>query len=227
VLIDREWQGQTRRLLLHANRNGFLYVLDRTTGELLLAKPFVKKLTWAREIGPDGRPVLNPDQAPTAAGTHVCPSVEGATNWFSTAYHPATGLYYVQTLEKCSIYSRSPSTWRPGQSYYSGSTRQVANERGQKVLRAIDIQTGAIAWELPQVGSATSWGGVLATAGGLVFFGDDSGALMAVDASNGVPLWQFQTNAIWKASPMTYVFDGHQHIAVAAGPNIIAFALIP
>ena len=100
VLVDVDWQGQPRRLLLHANRNGFFYVLDRTNGALLRAKPFVKKLTWAREIGPDGRPVLNPGQEPTPEGTRVCPAVEGATNWFSTSFNPTTGLYYVQTLEK-------------------------------------------------------------------------------------------------------------------------------
>ena len=93
------------------------------------------------------------------------------------------------------------------------------DETGQKVLRAIDVRTGAIAWELPQTGPGSSWGGTLATAGGLVFFGEDSGALMAVDAATGAPLWQFQTNAQWKASPMTYVFDGRQHIARRGGPE--------
>jgi alcohol dehydrogenase (cytochrome c) len=227
VLVDTTWQGQPRKLLLHANRNGFFYVLDRTTGALLLAKPFVKLLTWAREIGADGRPVTIDGQEPTRDGTRICPAVEGATNWFSTAFHPATGLYYVQTLEKCTIYHRKPETWRAGQSYYGGSTTQVPEEPGQKVLRAIDVQTGAIKWELPQIGHASSWGGALATAGGLVIFGEDSGALMAVDASSGKVLWQFQTSALWKASPMTYVFDGRQHVAVAAGPAIIAFALLP
>ena len=96
----------------------------------------------------------------------------------------------------------------------------------QKVLRAIDVRTGAIAWERPQVGSARSWGGVLATASGLVFFGEDGGAFMAVDAASGAPLWQFQANAAWHASPMTYVFDGRQYIAVAAGATIFAFALM-
>src|SRR5882762_1931647 len=101
VLVDADWQGQKRRLLLHANRNGFFYVLDRGQGQLLLAKAFVKKLTWAREIGPDGRPILVPDQEPNPEGRTVCPAVEGATNWFSTSFNPATGLYYVQALEKC------------------------------------------------------------------------------------------------------------------------------
>jgi alcohol dehydrogenase (cytochrome c) len=226
VLIDTSWEGRPRRLLLHANRNGFFYVLDRTTGALLLAKPFVTKLTWARGIGADGRPLLNPDQTPTADGRTVCPAVEGATNWFSTSFSPATGLYYVQALEKCTVYSRTPETWRAGRSFYGGSTRQVGGESGQKVLRAIDVRTGAIAWEVPQTGPGSSWGGTLATAGGLVFLGEDSGALMAVDAANGATLWQFQSNVQWKASPMTYVFDGRQHIAVAAGPNILAFRLI-
>ena len=227
VLVDAQWQGKPRRLLLHANRNGFFYVLDRTSGALLQATPFVKKLTWAREIGPNGRPVLNPDQDPIPAGRTVCPSVEGATNWFSTAFNPSTGLYYVQTLEKCTLYTRAPDEWKPGRSYYAGATSQAPDGPGQKVLRAIDIETGRVAWELPQTGAAESWGGVLATASGLVFFGEDSGALTAVDASSGAPLWQFQTSTLWKASPMTYVFDGQQHIAVAAGPNILAFALLP
>jgi alcohol dehydrogenase (cytochrome c) len=226
VLVDAVWDGQLRRLLLHANRNGFFYVLDRANGTLLLAKPFVKKLTWAREIGADGRPVLNPNQQPSLHGTKVCPAVEGATNWFSTSFNPATGLYYVQALEKCTIYTRTPSQWVQGKSYYSGSTKTAPDETPQKVLRAIDIKTGTIAWELPQIGPANSWGGTLSTAGGLVFFGEDTGALMAVDAASGAPLWHFQTSSTWKASPMTYVFDGKQHIAVASGSSIIAFALL-
>jgi len=226
VLVDVPWDGRPRKLLLHANRNGFFYVLDRTDGTLLLAKPFVEKLTWAREIGRDGRPVLNPGQEPTRGGTTVCPAVEGATNWFSTSFNPTTGLYYVQTLEKCSVYTKSPGEWQPGQSYYGGSTRQAQDESAQKVLRAIDVKTGRIAWELPQTGPANSWGGTLTTASGLVFFGDDSGAFRAVDASSGKPLWQFQTHNLWKASPMTYVFDGLQHVAVASGPNILSFAVV-
>ena len=93
------------------------------------------------------------------------------------------------------------------------------------MLRAIDIQTGKVAWELPQFGNVDSWGGVLSTAGDVVFFGDDSGALAAADASTGKRLWSFQTSQVWKASPMTYVFDNRQFVAVASGPNILAFGL--
>jgi alcohol dehydrogenase (cytochrome c) len=225
VLVDTAWHGQPRRLLLQANRNGFFYVLDRTTGALLLATPFVKKLTWAREIGADGRPVLVDAQDPIAAGRTVCPAVEGATNWFSTSFHPGTGLYYVQALEKCTVYTHAPQDWVAGKSYYGGTTKDP-EAAGTKVLRAIDIQTGAVAWELPQIGSAQSWGGILTTASGLLFFGEDGGAFMAVDAATGAPLWHFQANAHWKASPMTYTFDGRQYVAVAAGSSILSFALL-
>ena len=225
VLVDAAWSGQPRKLLLHANRNGFFYVLDRTNGALLLAKPFVKKLTWASGISPAGRPLLNPDQAPSKGGTRVCPAVEGATNWFSTSFNPDTGLYYVQTLEKCNIYATSPEVWQAGRSYYGGSTKNVPGETPQKILRAIDVQTGSIAWEVPQTGPADSWGGTLSTAGGLLFYGDDSGAFAALDAKTGERLWRFQANVLWKASPMTYSFDGRQFVAIAAGSTIIAFAL--
>ena len=227
VLVDTIWNGQARHLLLHANRNGFFYVLDRTTGKLLLAKPFVKKLTWAREIDADGRPVRNPNQEPTTEGNKVCPSLEGGANWFSTAFNPATGLYYVQTLEKCSIYTKTAQEWKAGTGYFGGSFETPPDESPQKILRAIDIQTGNITWELPQTGPGNSWGGTLSIASGLVFFGEDSGALMAADATTGKPLWQFQTNQTWKASPMTYMFDGKQYIAVASGSTVIAFALLP
>jgi alcohol dehydrogenase (cytochrome c) len=106
-----------------------------------------------------------------------------------------------------------------------GSFKQEPDEPALRVLRAIDIQTGKIVWELPQTGTVDSWGGVLSTAGGVVVFGEDSGALMAADARDGKPLWSFPTNVLWKASPMTYMFDNTQYIAVAAGSTIIAFAL--
>jgi alcohol dehydrogenase (cytochrome c) len=226
VLVDAVFGGRPRQLLLHANRNGFFYVLDRKNGELLLAKPFVKNLTWAREIGADGRPVRIPGQEPTTEGVKVCPAVEGATNWFSTSYNPKTGWYYVQTLEKCNIFIKSVGKWEAGKSYYDGSTRQVPGERGRKLLRAIGIETGKIAWELAQTGAANSWGGVLSTASGLVFFGDDSNSLSAADAESGKRLWSFPVNSLWKASPMTYVFDEKQYVAAASGPNIIVFGLV-
>ena len=225
VLVDAEFGGRPRKLLMQANRNGFFYVLDRLNGELLLAKPFVDQLSWASGIGSDGRPVLVPDQIPTPAGTKTCPAVEGATNWMSPAYNPITKLFYVMTLEKCGIYIKRPQRWTRGDSFYGGTTRVIPGERGGKYLRAIDPETGKRVWEVAQTGSARSWGGVLSTAGGLLFYGDDGGALAAVAADTGRPLWHFQTNVLWKASPMTYMVDGRQYVAVAAGGNIIAFGL--
>ena len=102
---------------------------------------------------------------------------------------------------------------------------QAPGEPAQRVLRAIDIHTGKAKWEIPQVGPVTSWGGVLSTAGGIVVFGDDSGALAAADATNGKLLWSFPANQNWKASPMTYMFDNKQYLAVAAGSSILAFAI--
>ena len=222
VLVDASWHGQSRKLMLHADRNGFFYVLDRMTGDLLLAKPFVQKLTWAREVGRDGRPVMNPNQEPTQEGTRVCPALEGATNWFSTAFNAATGLYYVQTLESCASFAKRPSEWKAGAGYMGGTARR---ESGQKILRAIDIQTGEIRWELPQTGPANSWGGVLATAGGIVLFGEDGGIFTAADSKTGERLWQWPSSQVWRASPMTYMFDGKQYVAVAAGSNIVSFGL--
>ena len=227
MLVDADWQGQPRKLLLHANRNGFFYVLDRTNGALLLAKPFVKKLTWASEIGPDGRPVLNPGQEPTPEGTHGLPGGGRRHQLVLHVLQPGDGpLLRADAREVQRLHEGRPASGRPASPTTAARREGGAGRPGQKILRAIDIQTGAIAWELPQTGPARSWGGTLATASGLVFFGEDSGALMAVDASTGKPLWHFQTNALWKASPMTYMFDGKQHIAVASGPNILSFALV-
>ena len=226
VLVDADWEGQRRPLMLHASRNGFFYVFDRRDGKLLLAKPFVRNLTWASGIGADGRPVRLPNQDPSPAGTKVCPSQDGATNWFSPSFNPSTGLYYIQTFEKCSIYTTTQQgPWESGKSYLGGSQKTATDPKPQRILKAIDIHTGAIKWELPQPGPAQSWGGTLTTATGLVIFGEDGGALMAADAATGKPLWSFQTNQNWKASPMTYVFDKKQYIGVAAGSTIIALAV--
>ena len=226
VVLDAQWEGRPRKLLLQANRNGFFYVWDREDGKLLLAKAFVRNLTWASVIGADGKPIRKPNQEPSAAGTLVCPSQDGATNWFSPSFNPATGLYYIQTFEKCSIYRKAePGTWEAGREYLGGSQRTSPDPKPERILKAIDIRTGKIAWELPQPGRADSWGGTLSTSTGLVFFGEEGGALMAADAVTGKVLWSFATNQLWKASPMTYSFDGKQYIAVAAGPNVIAFGV--
>jgi alcohol dehydrogenase (cytochrome c) len=225
ALIDTTWQGQPRKLLVQANRNGFFYVLDRTNGAFLFGTNFVKNVTWASGLDAKGRPIKIPNMDPTPEGKRVCPSLDGATNWYSASFNPLTNLYYVQTNDKCGIFTRTPLEWEAGKGYMGGSFRQAPDEPAQRVLRAFDITTGKPAWEVPQSGAVNSWGGVLSTAGDVVFFGDDSGALAAVDARAGRRLWSFQTSQLWKASPMTYQFDNRQYVAVAAGSNIIAFGL--
>jgi alcohol dehydrogenase (cytochrome c) len=224
VLVDATWQGKPRKLLLQANRNGYFYVLDRVTGEYLSGTPFVKNITWASGLTKEGRPIVVPNMEPTPEGRRVCPSLEGASNWYSASFSPRTGLFYVQSNDKCGIFTRVDQTWEAGKGFMGG-TFAAAPEPARRVLRAIDIQTGKVAWELPQLGNVDSWGGVLATASDLVFFCDDSGAFAAADAKSGKRLWSFQTSQVWKASPMTYVFDNRQMLAIASGPNILAFGL--
>ena len=224
VLVDAMWQGQPRKLLLQANRNGFFYVLDRVNGQYLSGTPYVKTITWASGLTKDGRPIVVPNMEPTAEGRRVCPSLEGASNWYSASFSPRTGLFYVQTNDKCGMFTRVEQTWESGKSFMGG-TFSAAPEPARRVLRAIDIQTGKVAWELPQFGAVDSWGGVLATASDLVFFADDSGAFAAADATSGKRMWSFQTSQVWKASPMTYMFDNQQLVAVASGPNIVVFGL--
>lgn len=226
ALVDSDWQGQARELLIQANRNGFFYVLDRVTGELLLAEPFLNKLNWAEGIDADGRPVLN-DLALTPTGeTYVCPGFQGGTNWYSTAYNPATGLYYIQALERCMLFSKRDQDWVQHGSYMGGTARQAPGEGFEKMVRAIDIHTGEIAFDIPQAQApSTASAGLLTTASGLVFFGENSGSFVAADAENGEVLWQFPSNHTWRSSPMTYEFDGRQYIAVAVGTTITAFGL--
>jgi len=218
VLVDTDYRDRPRKLLLQANRNGFIYVLDRTTGEFLFAKPFVKKMNWASGYSSEGTPQLLPANTPTRAGVKGCPSVRGATNWYSTSYNPDTRLFYVMSVEDCSIYRQS----------HDGGYEGYRNpaDPGLKYLRAIDIHTGETVWEIPQQGpQEANYSGVLTTAGGLVFYGETGGGFAAVDAKTGKTLWTFHGNQAWRGCPMTYMLNGRQYVAVASGSNILSFAL--
>jgi alcohol dehydrogenase (cytochrome c) len=226
VLVDAPWRGQQRKLLLQANRNGFLYVLDRANGKMLMASPLVKKLTWAKEIAPDGRPVMNPNQVPTPEGQLICPAVEGAANFFSTSYSPQTKLFYVNTLERCTFFTkRVTPEWQAGRGYSGGGGRRDPNDKPQKFLRAFNIETGKVVWEVPQEGKADSWTGTLATAGGVVIYGDDGGALGAADAATGKVLWTFPLTENVHTSPMTYMFDNKQYVSMINGSVVYVFGL--
>src|SRR5438034_6344606 len=160
VLVDTNWQGAPRKLLLQANRNGFFYVIDRTNGQFLLGKQFLKNLNWAKGIDVTGRPILN-DLKPNAEGeTYVCPGFQGGANWYSTSFNPATGLYYFSALERCNFFSKRSMEWEAGKGFMGGAARPAPGETFTKSLRALNIQTGDIAWDLPQVsGPATSSAG--------------------------------------------------------------------
>ncbi|HJZ74516.1 MAG TPA: PQQ-binding-like beta-propeller repeat protein [Vicinamibacterales bacterium] len=224
MLLDARFRGADRRLLVQGNRNGFLYVLDRLTGKVLLAEPFVAGVTWASGIDADGRPVLRAGSEPTRDGQRVCPAVAGATNWPSTAFSPVTGLFYLFAEESCAIYSKNDQQWEAGKSFYGGVTRRApGTSAAGRVLKALDIQTGKTAWAIP-VGGGILGSGLMATAAGLIFYGADEG-FIAVDAADGTRLWQFNTNQNWRAGPMTYSVNGDQYVAVAAGSNVLAFSL--
>ena len=224
VLVDADYHGERRKLLVEANRNGFVYVLDRTNGKFLSAAPFVEKLNWAKGIDANGRPIRT-DAVPSADGTRVCPGYGGATNWNSPTYSEATHLFYFLSLEDCSIYSKQAQKFEEGQGYYSTGARHSPGEDAHKMLLAYDIQNQKFAWRYRQVGTAHSMGGVMSTTTGLVFFGDDAQSFEAVDGRTGEPLWHFNTGQTLHASPMSYAVAGKQYVVVASGNDLLSFAL--
>jgi alcohol dehydrogenase (cytochrome c) len=224
-LIDATWQGKPRKLMVQANRNGFLYVLDRTNGQFLLGRAYTKKLTWATGLTPEGRPIVASGHDATNEGRLSCPWLNGASNWYSASWNPLTSLYYVQTNDKCGIFTRTDMHYQEGRGFMGGSFSGDPADPGQRILRAFDIHTGKAVWELPQTGDGSTFGGVLSTAGGVVFYGADDYSFAAADAKTGKPLWSFQANQPPHASPMTYLFDDRQYVAVAIGSDIIAFGL--
>ena len=224
ILIDAVYRGTARKLLVQANRNGYIYVLDRTNGKFLSATPFVEKLNWAKGIDAAGRPVLT-EVKPTAEGTRVCPGYAGATNWFAPSYSESTHSVYFMALEQCETYFFKPQPFQEGQGYYSTGVKRIPGENSQKLLVAFNLDTASIAWKYPQIGGGRSSAGTMATAGGLVFLGDDAGSFEAVDAQSGKPLWHFNTGQDLSASPMSYAVAGKQYVAIAAGSDVFSFAL--
>jgi alcohol dehydrogenase (cytochrome c) len=224
VLVDTTFRGQPRKLIIQANRNGFLYVLDRTNGKFLSARSFAEKLNWASTIDDKGRPIRTGLQ-PTAEGTRVCPGFVGATNWYSPSYNPQNSRFYFMALNTCNVFFLKPQESKPGQTYYSTGTHRSKGDYNQKVLLAFALDDDKPAWRYPQAGEGRSAGGTMTTAGGLVFFGDDTQAFEAVDAQTCKPLWHFNTGQNITASPMTYAVNSKQYVAIAAGSDVFSFAL--
>ena len=216
LLVDADWHGKPRKLLLSAQRSGIFYVLDRSTGEFLLAKPFVRQ-TWASGFNKDGSPIMAPGQVPTVEGVKTCPGVRGATNWYAAAFDPKTKLFYVMAAEDCGIYRKSGNIF---------GNNPDPKEVGTRLVRALNIETGDTVWEKPLIGpQETNYTGVLATAGGLLFHGETGGDFAAVDSRTGKTLWTFRSNDSWRASPMAYMLDGRQYVAGMDGTNLVSFAL--
>jgi len=222
VLIDADWEGRPRKLLVQANRNGFLYVLDRTDGKFLFAKAF-GRVTWAKGIGPDGRPVVDPAAKPDAKGVLVCPGAGGVTNWYSPAYSPETKLLYVATIKECDVFSSAPQHYEPGHDFRGSVYMPSTDERPSGALQALDPFTGETKWRFKYF--SVPYGGVLATAGGLVFGGDADGNVIALDARTGKDLWHVQLGAAIYSSAITYLLDGKQFVVIPSGAALFAFTL--
>jgi alcohol dehydrogenase (cytochrome c) len=226
VLVDADYKGKPRKLILEANRNGFVYVLDRTTGEFLSASRFVENLNWAKGIDEKGRPILDEKSAkPTPDGSLVCPGFSGATNWFSPSYNPAERSLYFLAFEACSVYSSGEQKFKEGETYYGTGVRHAPGQHGQKILLAYDLDAATFRWRYPQTGGRGAAAGTMTTASGLVFFGDTAESFEAVDAKTGKPLWHFNTGQFLHASPMSYAVNGKQYVAIAAGSDVFSFAL--
>ncbi len=232
VLADVEVAGRTHKALLLAPKSGYLYVLDRTNGELLAAHPMVESAkNWASEIEPGGRPVLGPDD-----GTRCLPDIHGGSNYWPPSYDPMLGLFFVTVHEVCEIFNQA----RPGEVSGAPGSWTIGGA-GFAALRAFEPLTGMMKWEyryppsnfgLTGVSQARSGGGiglsggVLSTASGLLFTGDNEGNFIAFDSRTGIPLWHYQTGSpVWGSAPMTYMLDGKQHVLIAAGLTLTDFAL--
>jgi alcohol dehydrogenase (cytochrome c) len=225
ILADLTIAGQVRKTVMFANRNGFYYTLDRTTGRVLVAKPFVTT-TWAKEIDAQGRPVLLPGHKPDEKGEVTCPDLVGGTNFQPPSFDPRTRLFYVNAREACATFYAYKSEYVPGQRF-TGGAQQLVNTPESRVfgaIRAIDPTTGERKWEFRMPSSSRA--GILTTASNLLFTGDNEGNLLALDARNGKLLWSHQMGAnLHGTSPVTYVLDGRQQLLVPSGTTLTAWAL--
>ncbi|HUR33230.1 MAG TPA: PQQ-dependent dehydrogenase, methanol/ethanol family [Vicinamibacterales bacterium] len=225
ILADLTINGQPRKTVMFANRNGFYYTLDRVTGRVIVAKPFVQT-TWAKSIDQQGRPMLEPGHTPDEKGERTCPDLTGGTNFWPPSFDPRTRLFYVNAREACATFYGYKPEYVPGQRF-TGGAQQLVQNRDEKpfgALRAIDPTTGDRKWEflLP----TPSRSGILTTASNLLMSGDGEGNLLVLDSRSGKLLWRYQMGAtLHGTSPITYMLDGRQHVLVPAGTTLTAWAL--
>ena len=223
VLVDAMFRGTMRKLLIHADRNAFYYVLDRETGQFLHGKAFSHQ-TWAKGLDDSGHPIVKPGTDPTPEGNYTCPDANGATNWAAPSYDPRTNLFIVAVREACAIYTSKTREPRPGAGFTGTGQQEDEVVGAPGAIRALDPASGDTRWNFPiQEGSPAA--GVLGTAGGVVFASSKDGYLIALDSSSGKPLWQYQTGGDIRSSPMSYSVDGKQYVAIASSSALFAFAL--
>lgn len=225
ILADVVDGGQTHKLLLAANRNGFFYMLDRTNGKYLRALPYVKQ-TWAEGIDPTGRPIKRPESSGSERGALVYPGAAGGTNWWPPSYSPAAQLFLVPALERPGVFFRGKQNERKDGGQLYGGASVATNAPHYTTVRALDPLTGKMRWE-HRFGARHDSGelaGLLSTAGGIVFTSDKH-ELVALDMENGEPLWSFQASADIFTPPATYRIDSEQFLVIVAGDVVIGMAL--
>jgi alcohol dehydrogenase (cytochrome c) len=229
VLVDRVWHGQARHLLMHADRNGMFYVLDRTNGKFLAATPFVYQ-NWNTGFDASGRPRIVPGSNSSVEGSFfVYPTVGGGTNFQAPSYSPLTGLFYLAYSENGQRYVSQPAAFEQGRQYIGRGQAGAASPRAGEPppssgIKAIDPETGETRWAVA-IAQGSLQNGVLATAGNVLFASIRDGNLVALDAMSGAHLWHFQTGTTPAASPMSYFDEGKQYVAIAAGNTIYSFSL--
>ena len=223
ILIDGVINGKKRKLVSTAARNGYFFTLDRVTGEHIVTSKYGLATNWVKEVAKNGSLRRNPDKDPTVGGALVSPTAGGTINWEPPAYNPDTGLFYVSERNGYTIFYLTETD--PRGSMGLGGVEQVGVGSAGSYLTAIDYRTGKIAWRRPYPGSGTGGGGgLLTTAGGLVFAGDAGGNIVAYDATSGSPLWHSHIGSV-TAPPQTYLLDGRQCLLVAIGDTYYAFTL--
>ena len=223
ILADIEYEGQSRKVMMWANRNAFYYTLDRETGEFLVGKPFALQ-TWAEGLDENGRPIRAADTFPSVEGTIVSPTVTGGTNWWSPAYSPRTGLFYVNAFDGEAKFFLRDEAYQEGEQFTGGGIEGVGPaDMYHSAIRAIDPATGDRRWEFPI--QPRSSAGILTTAGDLVFSGSNDGYFYALDAATGKELWHITVGGRVHSAPMTFAASGRQYVTIAAGNVVYTFGL--
>jgi alcohol dehydrogenase (cytochrome c) len=223
ILTDLEIGGRLRKVMLWANRNCFYYVLDRESGEFLLATEYCKQ-TWNDGFTAKGRPIRRPNTIPTEAGTLVYPAFLGGSNWFAPAFSPVTRLYYVNVHAADVVLARRPANPARGRRFEGGRASVMRGTTASGVLRAMDAATGKIVWE--RFSDTYTRAGILATAGGLVFTGTTDGNLVALDAATGEEALVLRLGGSISSGPITYMLDGKQQLAVVVHGSVFVLEIV-